>query len=82
MLPDWAKSASGKPAVSTHMLAGACKQVADAYTSNFEKQKKDPTHHFDIKFRSTRRTPSEVVRVDKDNGKKTSPFLRFEAAPH
>ena len=78
--PVWA---SGKQAVNSIMLAGAVKQVADAYSSNFAKKRKDPSHQFEIKFRSTRRTPSEVIKLQKDppseRSHKQSPLLRFEA---
>jgi hypothetical protein len=37
--PAWA---SGKQAVNSIMLAGAVKQVADAYSSNFAKKRKNP----------------------------------------
>ena len=78
--PSWA---SGKQAVSSLMLAGAVKQVADAYSSNFAKRRKDPSHTFDVKYRSTKRTPSEVINVQKDppseRSHKQSPLLRFEA---
>jgi hypothetical protein len=40
--PHWA---SGKQAVASRILAGAVKQVADAYASNFAKKKKDPTYN-------------------------------------
>lgn len=73
---EWA---SGENAVSTHIVAGAIKQLADAYSSNFAKRKKDASHTFDVKFRSLRKTQTESLRIDKDQGgRKTSPFLRFE----
>lgn len=78
--PEWA---SGKQAVSSLMLAGAVKQVADAYSSNLAKKRKDAAHQFDVKYRSTRRTPSEVVKLQKDppseRSHKQSPLLRFDA---
>lgn len=78
--PTWA---SGKQAVNSLMLAGAVKQLTDAYSSNFAKKRKDPSHQFEIKFRSTRRTPSEVIKLQKDppseRSHKQSPLLRFEA---
>ena len=80
--PHWA---SGKQAVASRILAGAVKQVADAYASNFAKKRKDPSHHFEIKFRSTRRCPSEVIKIDKDTAKdRQSPLSKFAptAQPH
>ena len=72
-MPAWA---SGKQPVASRILAGACKQVSDAYASNFAKTKKNPSHSFDINFRST----SEVIKIDKDNGlKKQSTLSRFQA---
>lgn len=76
-MPEWA---SGKHAIASRILAGACKQVSDAYASNFAKKKKNPNHTFDVKFRSTRRTQHEVIKIDKDSGtNKQSPLQRFEA---
>lgn len=77
VMPEWA---SGEHSIASRILAGACKQVSDAYASNFAKKKKNPSHSFDIKFRSTRRTPSEVIKIDKDTlATKQSPLNRFEA---
>jgi len=76
-MPAWA---TGEHAVASRILAGACKQVSDAYASNFAKKKKNSTHTFDIKYRSIRRTASEVVKIDKDTAAaKQSPLNRFEA---
>ena len=82
-LPDWAKDSNDKAVVASMILAGAIKQVTDAYSSNFAKRRKDPSHTFEVKFRSTRRTTSEVVKIEKDRPeKKMSTLLRFEDIAH
>jgi transposase len=63
------------------MAANAIKQLTDAFASNFAKRKKDPTHTFHVDFRakSKKKTPTEVIVIEKDCAhKKTSCFNRFE----
>jgi len=78
--PHWA---AGKQAVASRIVAGGVKQLADAYASNFAKQKKDSSHSFEVKFRSTRRNPNEAIKIDKDTANdKQSPLNRFAPMPH
>jgi transposase len=78
--PPWA---AGKQAVASRIVAGGVKQLADAYASNHAKRKKDPSHAFEIKFRSTRRCPSEALKIDKDTANdKQSPLNRFAPMAH
>ena len=80
--PDWLKNDVGGHAVNSDILAAACKQVVDAYSSNFAKQKKDPSHSFEIKYRG-RRNYTEVVKIAKDSPlKKTSQLLKFAPVPY
>jgi putative transposase len=66
-------------------LAKAVHQAVSAYTSNFAKKEKDPTHQFEVKFRSTRKTPTEMIQIEKDrfgSDKKHSTLLAFRPVPH
>ena len=51
--PEWA---TGKQAVSTDILKGAVFQACDAFLTNFKKRAKDPSHQFEVRYRSIRRT--------------------------
>ena len=79
-LPAWGKDSNGSPLVASRILAGAVKQVADAHASNFAKWRKDKSHTFEVRFRSTRRTQSEVIKIDKAGNDKSSqsPLRSFE----
>lgn len=78
--PPWA---SGAQAVNSDLLAGAVKDVANAYASNRAKQKKQPNLRFDVRFRSHKKTYTEVVHVQKDRcGKKLSTLLKFAPSPY
>lgn len=74
---------SRRGAINSSILADACKKVADAYTSNFAKREKDPSHSFEIKSRG-KRNYTEVVKIEKDraSGHKTSTLLRFQPVPY
>jgi transposase len=74
--PDWSKSVN-----RTFVVSGVQSAVC-AYKSNWEKQKIDPSHHFEVKFRSIRRTKTEAIAVagDGESSQKQSPLLRFERA--
>ena len=70
--------------VSSNIASRAIKQLTDAYATNFRKRAKDPGHTFEVKFRGRKKTPTEVILIDKDNAgpdrefkKKTSTLLRF-----
>ena len=76
--PEWA---SGDKKVSTSIQEGAIRQLVGAYTSNEAKRKKNPSHHYDVKFRSVHKTLSEVINIDKDRSTtKASTLLRFVAS--
>lgn len=80
--PAWA---SGDNAVSTEILKGAVKQACNAYKTNFAKQRKDPSHTFEVHYRNIRKTNTEVLAIEKDrpDGKtKTSTLLRFRPLPY
>jgi transposase len=62
--------------VHNKFLARAIKQAADAYQSNFAKMRKQgKTHRFRVQFRSHRKTPTEVLVVERAN---EGPFAGFE----
>jgi hypothetical protein len=68
-------------AVNSNMVAHAIGQLADAYKSNFAIRKTKPSHRFHVDFRSrwARKTPTEVIVIEKDCAtKKTSSLSRFE----
>jgi transposase len=76
--PEWASG------VSYSIVAGGVKQAVEAFKSNYAKMRVDPSHtHFDVKFRSHRRTRTEVVHIDGDSvpGTKHSPLLAFRPMP-
>jgi transposase len=80
--PHWA---TGTQAVASSIMAKAVNQAVGAYTSNFAKKKKDPKHHFDVGFRSTKRTPTEMIQIEKDrygSDNKHSTLLAFRPVPH
>lgn len=80
--PDWA---TGANAVASSILAKAVQQAVGAYTSNFAKKKKNPAHTFEVKFRSTRRTYTEIIQIEKDrfgSDKKHSTLLAFQRVPY
>jgi transposase len=66
--------------IGSGMVAHAVKQLTDAYSSNFAKHKKDPSHRFHIDFRarSPKKTPTEVIVIEKARLAKTSLLHRFE----
>jgi len=75
--PTWAEP------VSSRIRAGGINDAANAYKSNFEKRKKNPSHTFDVKYRSHRKSHTEVVHVDGDGEGpgKQSPLLAFKPLP-
>ena len=78
--PEWASTAATK--VASSIQEGAIRQLVGAYSSNEAKRKKNPAHRYDVRFRSLRKTPTEVIAIDKDvpgSSKKNSTLLRFEA---
>lgn len=80
--PRWA---TGKEAVASSITAKAVHQAVNAYRTNFAKKEKNPEHQFDVKFRSTRRTPTEIIQIEKDrygSSKKHSTLLAFRPLPH
>lgn len=81
-LPEWAKD---NKKVARSIVEAAVKQVVDAYSSNHAKQKLNPNHHFEVKYRSVRKTLTEVVRIQKDSSdpkKKHSTLLKFAPVPY
>lgn len=81
--PDWLKDDKGKHAISSHILAGGVRQLADAYASNKAKRDKDPSHHYEIKYRG-RRNYTDTIKIDKNpqTGTRISPLLRFQPVPY
>ena len=76
-LPDWASQSHQK--VSTQFLNRAIQDFVNSERTNMAKKRKNPQHRWQTKFRSLRRTPTEILHVEKDyNGKKSSTLLRFE----
>ena len=61
-LPHWASEK--KKQVATRITAAAIKQAVDAVVTNLKKKKKDPSHHFEMTFRS-KIANSEVVNIEK-----------------
>jgi putative transposase len=72
LLP-WANTP--ETAVASRIAAGAIKQLADAYKTNYAKTKKNTKHRFVVKYRSLKKTLTEVIIIEKDG-----PLLRFEEA--
>ena len=72
--PPWA---TGAHAVNSLIAAGAVKQAVDAYATNFAKKKKNPTHTFEVGYRSHRRTYTETIKIEKRYQGKASPLLKF-----
>lgn len=71
--------------VSSNIASRAIQELTDAYASNFAKRRKNPEHTFSVKFRSYKKTPVEIIHIDKDIAgpnneytKKTSTLLRFD----
>lgn len=75
--PAWAEN------VASLIKAGGINDAANAYKSNFAKRKKDASHTFDIKFRSHRKSRTEVIQIDGDGDGPTkhSPLLAFKPLP-
>jgi putative transposase len=69
--------------VNSMIKAGGINDAANAYKSNFEKRKKNPSHTFEIKYRSHRKNRTEVIHIDGDGDalKKQSPLLAFKPLP-
>ena len=81
-LPEWAKD---NKKIARSIVEAAVKQVVDAYSSNHAKQKLNPNHHFEVKYRSVRKTLTEVVCIQKDSSdpkKKHSTLLKFAPVPY
>ena len=74
-VPSWA---SGKHAVATQFQARAIQDFVAGELCNISKKKKNPGHTWQTKFRSLCKTPTEILHIEKDYGKKTSTLLRFE----
>ena len=62
-LPHWASDKNSK--VAQRITAGAIKQAVDALKTNLNKKKKNPFHHFELKFRN-KFANSEVVTIEKN----------------
>ena len=79
--PEWASEKATK--VASSIQEGAIRQLVGAYSSNDAKRKKKPSHIYDVRFRSLRKTRTEVIAIDKDppdSAEKKSTLLRFEAS--
>lgn len=80
--PEWA---DGKLKVARSIQESAVAQCVAAYSTNEAKKKKNPGHHYEVKFRSLKKSYTETIQIQKDNDntpeKKNSTLLRFEAAP-
>lgn len=75
--PEWAGNVSSK------IIAGAVEQAVNAYKTNFAKWQSNPTHHFQVRRMSHRKTNTEVLRIEGDGQvqTKTSPLLCFKNVP-
>lgn len=81
-LPSWASIQDGvDQRVSTSFQSRAIKDFVDAENSNLAKRRKNPTHTWKTNFRSLRRTPTEILHVEKNYEGKRSTLLRFEKLP-
>lgn len=60
--PDWTRG------VHSGFTTSGVAQAAKAYTSNWGKQKVDPSHRFEVRFRSHRRTKTESLDVRSGGG--------------
>jgi hypothetical protein len=64
-LPTWALDAKGAPLVHTKVIARAIKQACDAFSTNWKKWRKDPSHKFHVGFRSLRQSYTEVIILER-----------------
>lgn len=78
--PEWANSPATK--VASSIQEYAIKNLVDAYRTNDAKRRLNPSHHYDVKYRSLKKNYTEVITIEKDRAgstKKNSTLLRFEA---
>ena len=70
--------------VATRIVAGGINDAANAYKSNFAMRKKDPGHHFKVRYRSHRRTLTESMHIegDGDGVGKCSPIIAIKPSPY
>lgn len=76
--PAWATS------VASRIAAGGINDAANAYKSNFERQKREPGHHFKIGYRSHKRNLTESIHIEGDGecAGKVSPLIAFKPSPY
>jgi transposase len=72
--------ADGNLRVARTIQEGAVKQAFNAFRTNEAKKRLNHSHTYNIRFRSLKHTPTEVITFQKDgtpDKKKTSTLLRF-----
>ncbi len=71
--PEWAE------AVANQFVSGGVEAAVNAFKTNFEMRRRNPSHTFDVHHISYRKTKTEVIRVENDaiRGSKRSTLLRF-----
>ncbi len=74
--PSWASKKHQK--VSTQFQARAIQDFVDGELSNIAKKSENPGHKWQTKFRSLRRTPTEILHIEKHYEAKGSTLWRFE----
>jgi len=76
-LPNWAVDDKKRPHVHNKVVARAIKQACDAFETNWKKWRKNSTHRFHVRFRSLRKSLTEVVVLERRGN--AGPLLRYEA---
>ena len=76
-VPEWAQDTKGKPLVHNKIVARAIKQAWDAFTSNWAKWRKNPSHKFNVTFRSLKKSFTEVLVLERSAT--AGPLNRYEA---
>ena len=77
-LPKWATGEGGKRLVHNKITARAIKQAYDAFSTNFKKKKKNPSHTFQVRFRSIKKNYTETLVLERIGT--SGPLLGYEPA--
>lgn len=75
-LPHWASRPEER--VSVQFQARAIQDLVNAFKTNEAKRRKNAAHRYQLHFRSLKRTPTEILHIEKDYASKAT-MLRFES---
>jgi len=75
-VPEWASEKEHR--VATKFQNRAIQDFVNGERANMAKRRKNPQHTWTTRFRSFRRTPTEILHIEKDYEVKNSTLLRFE----